>query len=313
MPIPDYQTLMLPLLKLVADGKEWNVSKVVEPLADEFNLTEDERNQLYASGGRLFNGRVSWAKTYLSMAGLLESTKRAHFSISQRGREVLSQHPERITGKYLSQFPEFQRFQERDKPPASSEVIQGSDVVSESTHTPDETMRNAHAQLVDTLASELLTRIRKAEPDFMERLTARLLFSMGYGGSKTEAEIREALHKAWIGGPRDGGVDVVIDQDPLGLDRVCIQVKRYADGNTVGPRAIREFYTSLDAFKASKGLFVTSSKYSDQVREEVKLLSKQIVLIDGDQLTRLMIRYNVGCEVKENFEIKKIDEDFFDE
>ena len=161
-------------------------------------------------------------------------------------------------------------------------------------------------QLEQELADELLVKIRSGTPAFFENLVVRLLFAMGYGGSVTE------INKALVGGSGDGGVDGVIDQDLLGLDRIYVQAKRYADGNTVGPSAIRDFFGSLDRFKASKGLFVTASTYTSQARETAGLLSKRIVLVDGSQLTRLMIRHNVGCRVEETLEIKKIDEEFFE-
>jgi len=172
--------------------------------------------------------------------------------------------------------------------------------------TPDEVIRNAHRQLETALAEELLQRIRVSTPAFFESVVVRLLVAMGYGGSVTD------LDKALVGGPGDGGVDGVIDQDPLGLDRIYVQAKRYADGNNVGPSAIRDFFGSLDRFKASKGLFVTTSTFSASARETAEHLSKRIVLIDGSQMTRLMIRHGVGCRIEETLTIKRADEEFFE-
>jgi restriction system protein len=304
MSIPDFQTAMLPLLKLAAE-REWRISDAVDRLADEFKISLEERAALLPSGRQTtIRNRVAWAKSYLVKAGLLKPTKRGHFCISDHGRNVLANPPERITIKYLNQFPEFQEFRrERELDPTAP---QDSDTAHESTLTPDEAIRNAHKQLEAELADELLVKIRSGTPAFFENLVVRLLFAMGYGGSVAE------INKALVGGAGDGGVDGVIDQDILGLDRIYVQAKRYADGNTVGPSAIRDFFGSLDRFKATKGLFVTASTYTASARETAGMLSKRIVLVDGAQLTRLMIRHNVGCRVEETLEIKEIDEEFFE-
>jgi restriction system protein len=269
-------------------------------------MTPEELSQLLPSGRQTtFANRVHWAKSYLSKAGVIELTRRAHFKITPRGSEILASNPDRIDIKYLSKFPEFQecRESERNATEAPSAVQDAGDV---SFLTPDEVMRNAGRQLEATLADDLLERIRANSPRFFESLIVRLLIAMGYGGSATEVE------KALVGGAGDGGVDGVIDQDALGLDRIYIQAKRYADGNSVGPGAIRDFFGSLDRFKASKGLFVTASTFSNSARETAEHLSKRIVLIDGNALTRLMIRHGVGCRIEETLHIKKIDEEFFE-
>jgi len=306
MSIPDFQTLMLPLLKLAAD-KEWRISDAVERLAEDFKLSQEERTLLIPSGRQTtFSNRVAWAKSYLIKAALLTPTKRAHFCISEQGKTVLSRPPERITIKYLSQFPEFELFRKASGRENEATDEQLTDLAHESSLTPDETMRHAHSLLEQELADELLVKIRSGTPAFFENLVVRLLFAMGYGGSVTE------INKALVGGTGDGGVDGVIDQDILGLDRIYVQAKRYADGNTVGASAIRDFFGSLDRFKATKGLFVTASTYTASARETAGMLSKRIVLVDGSQLTRLMIRHNIGCRVEDTLEIKKIDEEFFE-
>jgi restriction system protein len=273
---------MLPLLRLSAD-KEWRISDAVERLAEDSKLSQEERTLLIPSGRQTtFSNRVAWAKSYLIKAGLLKPTKRAHFCISEQGRGVLVNPPDRITIKFLSQFPEFQEFR---KPTESGNGVgdeQTPDLAQETSLTPDETMRHAHSLLEQELADELLVKIRTGTPTFFENLVVRLLFAMGYGGSVTE------INKALVGGTGDGGVDGVIDQDILGLDRIYIQAKRYADGNTVGASAIRDFFGSLDRFKATKGLFVTASTYTPSARETAGMLSKRIVLVDGGQLTRIL-------------------------
>jgi restriction system protein len=236
----------------------------------------------------------------------VELTRRAHFQITDQGRQVLASPPERIDIKYLDRFPGFPGFREfRDTEADEGPTQLAVDAVV--TLTPDEIMRKAHRQLEAALAADLLQRVRTGTPAFFESLVVRLLVAMGYGGSSVTD-----VGKALVGGTGDGGIDGVIDQDPLGLDRIYVQAKRYADGNTVGAAAIHDFFGSLDRFKASKGLFVTTSTFSASARETAELLSKRIVLIDGDQLARLMIRHDVACRVEETLTIKKVDEEFFE-
>jgi restriction system protein len=306
MSIPDFQTLMLPLLQISAE-KEWRISDAVERLANDYNLAQEDRSLLLPSGRQTtFSNRVAWAKSYLVKAGLIKPTKRAHFCISEQGKIVLTCPPDRITIKYLGQFPEFQEFRNTSASGSDASIELPSDLEHESSLTPDETIRKAQMQLEQELADDLLVKIRSGTPTFFENLVVRLLFAMGYGGSVTE------INKALVGGPGDGGVDGVIDQDILGLDRIYVQAKRYADGNTVSASAIRDFFGSLDRFKATKGLFVTASAYTASARETAGMLSKRIVLVDGGQLTRLMIRHNTGCRVEETLYIKEIDEEFFE-
>nr|WP_249209346.1 restriction endonuclease [Magnetospirillum sulfuroxidans] len=293
---------MLPVLRVAAEGEQ-RISDVVARLAGEFALSPEERSTLLPSGRQTtFANRVHWAKSYLGKAGLIELTRRAHFRITDRGREVLVSAPRHINTRYLSRFPEFRTFSEAGESAAPTPTTDAEPI----SLTPDEIMRNAHRSLEANVADDLLQRIRAATPAFFERLVVSLLVAMGYGGSVTD------LDKALVGGSGDGGVDGVIDQDPLGLDRIYVQAKRYADGNTVGAGAIRDFFGSLDRFKATKGLFVTTSTFSASARDTADLLSKRIVLIDGTQLTRLMIRHGVGCRVEETLVIKSVDEEFFE-
>lgn len=297
---------MLPVLRIAAEG-EVRISDVVKRLADEFDLSVEDRSQLLPSGGQTtFANRVHWAKFYLSKAGLVELPKRAHFRITEYGRQVLIAPPKRIDIKYLNSVPSFQKFREARGDKENGDTISSPTADMVTTLTPDEVMRNAHDQLEVALADELMQRIRSSTPAFFESLVVRLLVGMGYGGSVTD------ISKALVGGTGDGGVDGVIDQDPLGLDRIYVQAKRYADGNTVGASAIRDFFGSLDRFKATKGLFVTASAFSQSARDTAGQLSKRIVLIDGDQLTRLMIRHGVGCRIEETLYVKKVDEEFFE-
>lgn len=303
MAIPDYQSLMLPVLMSAANG-EVRISEVVRQLADELSLSEEDRSELLPSRRQaVFDNRVRWAKTYLTKAGLIESTRRAHFRITDRGRQALAENPDRIDNNYLSQFPEFEEFRSRSTD-ARQERLPTPEESTPEDRTPDEIMRSAHQEVELSLRQELLDRVIAAPPDFFERLIVNLLVAMGYGGSLEDAG--RALGKSG-----DGGVDGVIDQDVLGLDRVYIQAKRYQQGNTVGGGEIRDFFGSLDRFKAAKGLFVTTSDFTKDARETAGQLSKRIVLIGGDQLAALMVRYDIGCRAEETLYVKTVDEDFF--
>jgi restriction system protein len=309
MSIPDYQSLMLPVLSASLDG-EIRFGDLVERLAEKLALTPEERAELLPSGKQtIFNNRVHWAKTYLSKAGLLESTRRGYFKITPRGHQVLESKLARIDVKFLSQFAEFQEFKERSRLAQGAAENQNptapvcADEIA--AEPPNEIMLRAHRQIESALAQDLLDRIRSAPPEFFERLIVNLLLSMGFGGSAADAGRA-------LGRSGDDGVDGVIDQDALGLDRVYIQAKRYALGNNIGSGAIRDFFGSLDRHKATKGLFVTTSIFSPSAIETAQYLSKRIVLIDGEQLAKLMIRHNVGCRVEDTLQIRKIDEDFFE-
>jgi restriction system protein len=301
MAIPDFQSLMLPVLREAASG-EVRISEVVAVLGSKLALSEVELSELLPSGKQTtFANRVNWAKSYLGKAGLITLTKRAYFVISDRGRAVLANPPESINIKFLESFPEFKNFREAS---VGNPIATESEITNFKELAPDELIRSASDELQQSLGAELLSKILASPPDFFERLVVQLLIAMGYGGSAIEAG--KALGKSG-----DGGVDGVIDQDALGLDRIYVQAKRYTD-NKVSSGEIRDFFGSLDRFKANKGLFVTTSSFSPAAKETAEMLSKRIVLIDGNLLCRLMIRFDIGCRVEEVVYIKKLDEDFFD-
>ncbi|GGF71016.1 restriction endonuclease [Terasakiella brassicae] len=305
MAIPDFQSLMLPVLDAAKNG-EVKIGDVVEKLADDMQLTVDERSHLLPSGRQTtFANRVHWAKSYLKKAGLVRITRRAYFEITEEGLKALNSSPAKIDIEFLSRYSDFQQFREYSNRNSYSQSLNDAEETNDSL-TPDEQIRKAAQSLNRELAIELLAKIREGTPTFFEKLVIRLLHSMGYGGSVLE------IDKALVGGAGDGGIDGVIDQDPLGLDRIYIQAKRYGEGNNIGSGAIRDFFGSLDRFKASKGLFVTTSAFSNSAKETAELLSKRIVLIDGLQLAKLMIKHEVGCRVEEVIQLKKIDEDFFE-
>jgi restriction system protein len=309
MAIPDYQTLMLPVLLLAANG-EVKIGDIVERLADEFGLSENERTKLLPSGKQtVIANKAHWAKTYLKQAGLVTSTRRGFFEISEIGKSVLAERPSRVDVDYLMKFPEFVSFRNRTSGSDASEesAEKGAKPATrlEASETPEEIMRARHLQLNSTLGEEMLDRILSGTPAFFERLIVQLLLSMGFGGTATEAGRA-------IGRSGDDGVDGVVDQDALGLDRVYIQAKRYKADNSIGPAAIREFSGSLELHKATKGIFVTTSGFSKAAFDTAERLGKRIVLVDGQHLSRLMIKYNVGCRTEETLEIKRLDEDFFE-
>jgi restriction system protein len=307
MAIPDYQTLMLPVLKAAADGREHRIGDVTKQLATDFGLTDEELRQFLPSGTQLtFANRVGWAKSYLVQAGLLEATKRAHFKVTARGMKVLGERPQRIDNEYLSNFPEFVQFRERARLPVASEPVAKVDapIAPLLKETPDEILRSTAKQIEKALEKEILDRILAAPPTFFEGLIVTLLLAMGYGGSREEAG-------KTVGRTGDGGIDGIIDQDALGLDRVYVQAKRYGLKNPVSEPEIRGFSGSLGAAKANKGVFVTTSYFTEPAQSFAERTPHKIVLIDGGRLAALMIRHNVGVRIEETLYLKKIDEDFF--
>jgi restriction system protein len=303
--IPDYQALMRPVLECSASS-EARIGDVVEQVADKLALTAEERAQLLPSGKQtMLANRVAWAKTYLLKAGLVESTRRAHFQITNRGRRALKDAKAPINNAYLDQFKEFQDFKARVNEAESGTGTSIPVKSSAASETPDEALRSAHRAITGALATELLDRMRKSPPAFFEKLIVTLLIAMGYGGTSEEAGRA-------IGQSGDDGVDGVIDQDPLGVDQIYVQAKRYAEGNNIGAGALRDFYGALSLKKAQKGIFVTTSAFSPAAIETARGLGSRIVLIDGLQLSKLMIRYNVGCRDEDVLHLKKVDEDFFE-
>ena len=303
MPIPDYQTFMRPVLEHALKG-EIKIGTLVNTLSDEFGLTTEEREETTPSGQqtRIAN-RVSWAKSYLKQAGLLASTRRGHFIITERGKDALADQNALIDNAYLKKFDEFRAFQRKrnDKISSDPETDRQNDDL-----TPDEALREAHEQINESLASDLLDRVRNATPAMFETLLVNLFVAMNYGGSTKDSG-------RTLGRSGDDGVDGVIDQDPLGVDQIYLQAKRYAEGNNVGAGAIRDFFGALSLKRATKGIFVTTSAFSESAIKTASDLGNRIVLIDGVKLSRLMLRYNIGCRDMEVLHLKKVDEDYFDQ
>lgn len=303
--IPDYQSIMLPLLKLVSDKKEYKYRELIENLALKFKLTDEERKELLASGNQaILDNRVGWAKTYLKKAGLIDSPSRATFVITELGLQVLGKKPERIDAKYLRQFPAFLEFIHPDK----NEVESEETVVSQDTlsRTPEENLDKAYQQLRKSLALELLNKVIDLSPAFFERLVIDLLVKMGYGGSIKDAG------KA-IGKSGDEGIDGTIKEDKLGLDIIYVQAKRWKPGNVVGRPEIHKFVGALAGQGAKKGIFITTSSFTKEAIDYTPKNETKIVLIDGERLAQHMIDYNIGCSVQQIYELKRIDSDYFDE
>ncbi len=299
MPIPDYQSIMLPLLKFLNDEKEHSLRETIEKLGIQFELSEDEKRELLASGKQaVFNNRVGWARTYLKKARLVESTKRGFVKITDRGLKILDQNPQTINVKFLQQFDEFQKFHK----PKNKENDQEIEVVDEKNRTPEEDLEIAYQNIRNDLANELLQQIKENPPNLFEKIVVELLVNMGYGGSRKDAG------KA-IGKTRDEGIDGIIKEDKLGLDIIYIQAKRW--DNTVGRPEIQKFAGALQGQRAKKGVFITTSTYSKDAYEYVTKIDSKIVLIDGEQLAQYMIDHNIGVASVSNYEIKKIDSDYF--
>lgn len=300
MPIPDFQTLMLPVLKFAETRDEHSLREATEYLGDEFALTDEERNKLLSSGTQpRFYNRVGWARTYLKQAGLLGPTRRNYLRITERGRDVLQDDPPRIDMKYLEQFPEYVEFRERKREPKEGD--EKRDEVQELS--PEESLEDAYLRIREDLTKELLDNILRSSPAFFEQLVVELLVKMGYGGSRAEAARA-------VGQSGDEGIDGIIDEDRLGLDTIYVQAKRWAD-NPVGRSEIQKFVGALQGKKARKGIFITASRFTDRARDYTSSISTKVVLIDGKRLADLMIDYGVGVSTVAAYELKRIDLDFF--
>jgi restriction system protein len=306
MPIPDYQSLMLPLLRLARDDETHHFRASVEALAQQFKLSETERKELLPSGKQpIFDNRVGWAKTYLTKAGLIESPKRGVFQITRQGRQVLEQNPRAINVQFLEQFEEFKAFRALRRERLSTSDVESGVISNDTTsETPEESLETAHQTLKANLAGEILGTVKKCSPEFFEQLVVDLLVQMGYGGSRKEAG--QAIGKSG-----DEGIDGIIKEDRLGLDIIYVQAKRW-DG-VVGRPELQKFAGALQGQRARKGIFMSTSAFSREAIEYAKQIETKIILIDGSQLVEYMIDYGVGVTTEAVYELKKIDFDYFSE
>lgn len=303
MPIPDFQSIMRPMLELASDGKEHSLSDAREKLAARFELSEEERNALLPSGKQAtFTNRVAWARVYLGQAGTLSTPRRGHFQITDRGRNLLKNVQGRIAIKELEGFPEFVEFRtpksrDEDLPPTSR-----SDAATES-QTPEELLETAYLRVRSRIAVDVLTRVKGCSPRFFENLVVELLLKMGYGPRKDAGEV--------TGKPGDEGIDGIINEDRLGLDVIYIQAKKWE--GSVGRPEVQKFVGALHGRRARKGVFITTSTFSADAAEYVARIDPKVVLIDGRRLAELMIEHNVGVTTESIYETKRIDSDFFSE
>ena len=304
MAVPDYQSCMRPLLQFCADGREKSISEAAAFMATQFRLSAE----IPSGKQTLLANRVHWARTYLDKAGALRRTKRAHFVITDRGHTLLAQNQERVDARVLRQFPEFVAFQSPKGERADDKAAPDSPqpVPDFSVRTPEETLQASAYAIFEALRGQLLDRIRELSPSFFERLVVDLIVAMGYGGSRDSVVQR-------LGKSGDEGIDGVVNEDPLGLDVVYIQAKRYAADNSIGRERIQQFAGALVGQGASKGVFVTTSSFSRGACEYAQRVPQRIILIDGAELTRLMIRYGVGVRTERTIELRRIDLDYFEE
>ncbi|MEJ5225981.1 MAG: restriction endonuclease [Anaerolineales bacterium] len=300
MPIPDYQTLMLPLLKLTADKNDHSLREAVEVLAKQFQLSADELAELLPNGRKTrFYDRVGWAGTYLRKAGLLASSERGQFRITQRGLDVLNQKPVKIDVGFLEQYEEFIQFRtRRNKEQKRSES-------NLEAQTPEEVMDDAYQTWRKNLADEILEKIKQCSPAFFETLVVDVLVKMGYGGTRQDAG------KA-IGRSGDEGIDGIINEDRLGLDVIYIQAKKWDKGTPIGRPEIQKFAGALQGQRAKKGIFITTSTFTKDAYDFASKIDSKIVLIDGDGLSQLMIDFNVGVNLLASYELKRVDSDYFE-
>jgi restriction system protein len=306
MAIPDFQSIMLPLLTLMADKQVWRLRDAVNQLAGDYRLTEEERAALLPSGrAPLFYNRVAWAKTHLAKAGVVASVSRGQMQITDRGLSLLAEHPTGISLKTLQRFPEFVKF--RDGPViGDAEMIPGQIAVSSSEETapPEEQLEQSHNALVSTLISDVVDLLKSSTPLRFEQIVVDVITSMGYGGSRQEAG------KA-IGKSGDEGIDGIINEDRLGLDTIYLQAKRWE--NPVGRPEIQKFVGALAGQQASKGIFITTSAFTKEAEDYARKIPQKVILVNGAQLARLMIEHNVGVSTVATYELKKVDSDYFAE
>lgn len=302
MAIPDYETLMLPVLEYISDGKEYPLRQITAHMAEQFQLTAEEREQRIPSGSTTYiQGRTGWAKTYLKKAGLLALPKRGVVQITDRGLDVLRQRPSRLDNDFLSQFPEFISFRSKS---ASQEETASTSPNAPDKQTPEEAIERSYNELRSQLADELLEQIKTCSSDFFERLVVDVIVAMGYGGTQRDAA--RATQRA-----NDGGIDGIIKQDRLGLDTIYIQAKKWDESRVIHRPEIQKFAGALQGVRARKGIFITTSSFSDGAREYVATIDSKIVLIDGAELAQLMIDHGIGVTPHQTYEIKRLDSDYF--
>ena len=300
MAVPGFQTWFTPFLKALSDGQVHLIADLYQELADQMKLTPEDKKELLPSGKQqTYKNRIGWARTYLGKAGLLEVPNRGECRITSEGLSVLSKSQEDIDVKYLKRYPTFVSFHQVSKTSTQEDTSN-----SESIASPDETLEMAYFELRNALRQEVLDKVKKSPPEFFESLAIELLVRMGYGGSQEDAG-------KTLGRSGDGGIDGKIKEDRLGLDFICVQAKRWE--SNVGRPIVQAFAGSLDGFRARKGVLITTSGFTKEAIEYVSKIGKSIVLIDGEELTRLMFEYDLGVTPVKHYVLKKLDHDYFEE
>lgn len=303
MSIPDFQSVMLPLMQYANDRKEHTLRETIQSLSEKFKLSDEEKAELLPSGSQaIFDNRVGWAKTHLLKAGLLSSPRRGYYIITDRGRDILNKKPEFINMSLLKQFSEYVDFT-KTKKKKDTLTKTNKEINLFTQNTPEETLEYSYIELRDTLAEEVLEKVKAISPTEFEKLVVELLVKMGYGGSLKDAG--QATRKG-----KDEGIDGIIKEDKLGLDIIYVQAKKWE--GVVGRPEIQKFVGALAGQGAKKGIFITTSHFSNEAIEYVPRNETKIVLIDGKRLAQLMIDYNLGVALSKVFEIKKIDSDYFE-
>ncbi len=301
--VPGYQHFLLPFLKVVADGQTKHMKSIVDEIIKETGLTEEQTLvRLPKQSDTLVGNRIGWARTYLYKAGLINQVSRGFYNITLEGLKTLKDQPDGIDTKYLKTLAPFQNWLNSFSE-AKSSTVNGKDIVEDDSRTPQEVLDNAFNTIMADVAYELLDKVKKSSPAFFEKLVVDLLISMGYGGF----DERNGQVTQYSG---DGGIDGIIKEDKLGLDTIYIQAKRWENSVTIS--AVRDFAGSLLSKKAKKGVFITTSTFPQSTHEFVKNIDPTIILIDGIHLTKLMIEYNVAVSKNITYEIKKIDNDYFE-
>lgn len=307
--VPDFQSFFRPLLEALDSGETFHVRDLYELLADHFDLSETARQEQIPSGKQLtYHNRIAWSKTYLKKAGLVEQPARGYVKIAPKGRSVLKSTSGHLDVKFLADYSkEFKDFHSVDNSVNTSltetEKSRGK-VESMVTDTPEIRLATAYKSIRKAVAAELLEKIKANTFQFFEQLVVDLLIAMGYGGAKAEnGMVTESTG--------DGGIDGVINQDKLGLDSIYIQAKRY-DTTAIGRPEIQKFIGALAPHGVRKGIFITTSTFAKTARDYLDRIDYRIVLIDGEQLTQLMIDYNIGVSIRETYHVKRVDTDYFE-
>lgn len=306
MPVPDYQSLMLPALKALADGTETSLSKMRERVAAAEGLTPEDMREVHPSGRVMkFANRADWAVKYMAIAGLVERVRPGVYRLTPQGERLLAQAPSRIDNELLRNYPAYVEWRTGRRNEQSPEKKPVPTLSDDAADTPEEALARADRQLREALEADVLDRVRQSEPAFLEHVVVDLLIAMGYGGG-------DAAMGRVTGRSGDGGIDGTIREDKLGLDEVYLQAKKYAAGKTVGESDLRNFAGAIDAAGTSKGVFVTTAAFTHAAKDYVSRSPKRIVLIDGEELARLMVKHDIGVRLKTRYEVKRIDEGYFD-